>query len=200
MPRDQLVLIPTTLEEAIPAEHPVRMVDELLDQLDWSTWEAAYHGSFGQPPIHPAVLCKILIFATLRRIRSSRQIEYALKHSIDFLWLSSGRRIDHTTLSKDPDAKQGREVAHDLHEGARRRHRQRMARPEAKEAYHRRQHPGETPFAAMKAAFDMRRFLLRGLEGVAQEWLWGSTAFNVKKLLGLWDQVRPQLGNQPSAR
>ncbi len=36
----------------------------------------------------------------LRRIRSSRQIEYAIKHSIDFMWLVSGRTIDHTTISE----------------------------------------------------------------------------------------------------
>jgi len=100
MAREQLVLIPTALEAIIPDDHPVRLVDEILNQLDWSEWEAVYHGSFGQPPIHPSVLAKILLFAMIRRIRSSRQMEYNLIHSIDFIWLSSGRRIDHTTLSQ----------------------------------------------------------------------------------------------------
>lgn len=100
MPREQLVLIPTALEEIIPNDHPVRLVDEILDRLDWTTWEATYHGAFGQPPIHPSVMAKIMLFALIRRIRSSRQIEYELKHSIDFMWLASGRRIDHTTLSE----------------------------------------------------------------------------------------------------
>ncbi|MCA9155720.1 MAG: hypothetical protein KDA38_13070, partial [Planctomycetales bacterium] len=58
--REQLVLIPTALEELIPADHPVRLVDEILDRLDWTPWEAAYHGSHGQPPIHPSVLAKTL--------------------------------------------------------------------------------------------------------------------------------------------
>lgn len=100
MPRDQLVLIPTALQEIIPEDHPVRLVDEILDQLDWTTWEAQYHGSFGQPPIHPAVMAKILLFAMIRKLRSSRVIEYELKHSIDFIWLSSGRRIDHSTIAE----------------------------------------------------------------------------------------------------
>lgn len=100
MPREQLVLIPTALEQAIPADHPVRLVDEILDQLDWKDWEATYHGSFGQPPIHPSVMAKILLFAMIRRIRSSRNIEYQLKHSIDFIWLASGRRIDYSTISE----------------------------------------------------------------------------------------------------
>lgn len=99
MPREQLVLFSETLEERIPADHPVRAVDEMLDRLDWSQWEAAYHGSFGKPPIHPSVLCKVLLFAILRGVRSSRKIEYQIKHSIDFIWLVSGRTIDHTTIS-----------------------------------------------------------------------------------------------------
>ena len=35
-----------------------------------------------------------------RRIRSSRAIAYNTNHSIDFMWLASGRCIDHTTLSE----------------------------------------------------------------------------------------------------
>jgi transposase len=98
VPRQQLVLIPQSLEALIPPDHPVRLVDEILDQLDWTTYEAEYHGRRGQPPIHPSVLAKVLLFAMLRRVRSSRQIEYELKHSIDFMWLTSGRQVDHTTL------------------------------------------------------------------------------------------------------
>jgi len=100
LPRDQLLLLDLTLEQRIPMDHPVRILDEILSRLDWTSWEAAYHGSFGQPPIHPSVMCKVLLFAMLRRIRSSRQIEYNLEHSIDFMWLASGRTIDHTTLSE----------------------------------------------------------------------------------------------------
>lgn len=100
MPREQLVLIPTALEELIAPDHPVRLVDEILEQLDWSEWEAAYHGGHGQPPIHPKVMAKILLFGMIRRIRSSRNIEYELSHSIDFIWLASGRRVDHTTISE----------------------------------------------------------------------------------------------------
>lgn len=99
MPRSQLVLISETLEERIPAEHPVRALDEMLDRLDWTAWEAEYHGSLGKPPIHPCVLCKVLLFAIIRGIRSSRKIEYEIKHGIDFIWLVSGRTIDHTTIS-----------------------------------------------------------------------------------------------------
>ncbi len=100
VPRDQLVLFADTLEQRIPEDHPVRILDEILSRLDWTAWEGEYHGSFGQPPIHPSVMCKVLLFGMIRRIRSSRQIEYNLGHSIDFMWLASGRTIDHSTLSE----------------------------------------------------------------------------------------------------
>ena len=99
MPRDQIVLFAETLEDRIPEDHPVRLLDETLARIDWSLWEAEYHGSFGQPPIHPSILAKALLFSTIRRIRSSRSIEYEIKHSVDFIWLVSGRMIDHVTIS-----------------------------------------------------------------------------------------------------
>lgn len=100
MEREQIVLFQTSIDERIPHDHPVRMLDEILDRLDWTAWENTYDGRKGQPPIHPAVLCKVLLFAMTRRIRSSRAIEYNVNHSIDFMWLASGRCIDHTTLSE----------------------------------------------------------------------------------------------------
>lgn len=100
MPREQIVLFADTLEQRIPEDHPVRILDEILSRMDWTPWEAEYHGHFGQPPIHPSVMCKVLLFSMIRRIRSSRQTEYNLRHSIDFMWLASGRTIDHTTLSE----------------------------------------------------------------------------------------------------
>ena len=97
--RNQILLIPTSLEEKIPENHPVRLLDEILDGLDWTTWENTYNRKLGQPPIHPSILCKVLLFAMIRRIRSSRSIEYQIEHSVDFMWLVSGRTIDHSTIS-----------------------------------------------------------------------------------------------------
>ena len=100
VPRNQLVLFTTTLDERIPEDHPVRLLDEILDELDWCEWEAKYDGNMGKPPIHPSVLCKVILYAMTRRIRSSRAMEYAVTHSIDFIWLVSGRSLDHTTISE----------------------------------------------------------------------------------------------------
>ncbi len=84
---------------------------------------------------------------------------------------------------QNPESKRGREIMHDEHEPARRRHRERMKTEEAQKRYKIRAHKGETPFAVIKACFNMRRFLLRGIEGVRQEWRWASTAFNLHRLI-----------------
>jgi len=77
MLRPQIVLFATTLEDRIPEDHPVRLIDEILDRSDW---ESEYHSAQGQPPIHPKILSKVLLFAMIRGIRSSRNIEYTLHH------------------------------------------------------------------------------------------------------------------------
>jgi transposase len=96
--RKQQVLIATMLDDRIPLDHPVRLLDEILAGHDWTSWEARYHGKLGQPPIHPRVLASAILYGLIRRIRSSRQLEYAINHNIDFMWLVSGRSIDHSTL------------------------------------------------------------------------------------------------------
>lgn len=98
--RSQLVLIPTSLDDEIECGHPVRAIDEVLEGLDWSQFEGTYHGRLGQPPIHPKVICGVILFGLICRIRASRKLEEALQVRIDFRWLARGISIDHTTLSK----------------------------------------------------------------------------------------------------
>jgi transposase len=100
MPREQIVLIPITLDDRIPENHPVRLLDEILAGYDWSEWKAQYHGKRGQPPIPPRVLASLWFYALRLGIRSSRRLEYMATHNVDFLWLSAGHAPDHSTLSK----------------------------------------------------------------------------------------------------
>lgn len=97
--REQLVLFPTSLDEVIPEDHLVRVVDEILRTLDWSKFEAEYDGHLGAKPIHPRVLSAVILYGHLTRVRSSRQLEAALWCRVDFRWLAEGWQIDHSTLS-----------------------------------------------------------------------------------------------------
>jgi transposase len=98
MDRDQMALFSPTLDAWIPADHPVRLFDEILSRLDWSSWESHYFRCVGQPPIHPRILAGVILYGMSFGMRSSRSLERACANSIDFLWLTSGRRVDHSTI------------------------------------------------------------------------------------------------------
>lgn len=98
--RDQLFLFPDKLDSSIGADAPVRLLDAILDRLDWKAWEAGYKLVRGQPPIHPRVIAGVILYGLLKGIRSTRALEEAIQYRIDFRWLVHGRSIDHTTISK----------------------------------------------------------------------------------------------------
>lgn len=98
--RDQLVLFPERLDQAIAADHAVRLLDDILARKDWTPWERAYDLTRGQPPIHPRVLAGAVLYGLLKRIRTSRSLEEAIEVRNDFRWLVEGRSIDHTTICK----------------------------------------------------------------------------------------------------
>lgn len=100
MARQQMVLISSMLEQEIPPDHPVRLLDEILGGIDWSAWEAHYESVRGQPPVHPRVLASAILYGLSLGLRSSRQLERACLSSIDFLWLVEKRDIDHSTFCK----------------------------------------------------------------------------------------------------
>ena len=79
----------------------------------------------------------------------------------------------------------GRTISREEHESIRNAHAEKMSTEEAKEKYSRRRHPGERPFAVIKQQFGARRFLLRGLDQVRQEWHWLTSAFNLDRLLNM---------------
>ena len=77
--RDQMVLFPQRLDDAIPLDHNVRLMDDILSRLDWTKWEATYDLRRGQPPIPPRVIASVILYGNLTRIRSSRKLEEALQ-------------------------------------------------------------------------------------------------------------------------
>jgi transposase len=100
LPRDQLVLIPTTLGDCVSEDHPVRVFHDVLRSVDWSPWERHYCQVAGQPPIPPMIVAGAILYGLSLGIRSSRRLEYACKNSVDFMWLVEGRHIDHSTFCK----------------------------------------------------------------------------------------------------
>lgn len=94
----QLSLLPPSYDDLVPKNHPVRIVNMILDQIDLSSLEKGYKGG-GTSSYHPNVLLKILIYAYLRNLYSSRKIEEALKENLHFMWLAGTAKPDHNTIS-----------------------------------------------------------------------------------------------------
>lgn len=78
--------------------------------------------------------------------------------------------------------RKGRSVKRREEEEVHERHAQRMKDPGHREDYRLRRQTVEPVFGTLKEGRGIRRFLLRGLEGVRAEWSLACCAFNLKKL------------------
>lgn len=112
VPRDQLVLWTHRLEDSLPADHSARLVDEIFRSAAFTPlftdWTRQYHLLEGQPPYHPRDLAMLYCYGMLNRLRSSRQLESACSNRLDVIWLMSGQKPDHSTISAFVTANQQR--------------------------------------------------------------------------------------------
>ncbi|WP_217653698.1 transposase, partial [Leeuwenhoekiella marinoflava] len=81
--QSQLSLLPPSYDDFVPQNHPVRIVNAIVNRIDISSIEVTYKGG-GTSSYHPRALLKILIYAYLRNLYSSRKIEQALGENIHF--------------------------------------------------------------------------------------------------------------------
>lgn len=97
--QDQLMLIPPSLEEMIDKNHPVRVVNQVIDKVEIDPLFNKYKGG-GTSSYHPRMLLKVVVFAYLSNIYSSRRMEAALKENIHFMWISGMNTPDHNTINR----------------------------------------------------------------------------------------------------
>jgi transposase len=96
--RKQLTHLPPSLDELVPENHFVRVVDAVVDQLDLSEILLTYKGG-GNSAFSPKMMLKVLVFAYLSNVYSSRGIEELLHRDIYFMWLSGMSRPDFRTIN-----------------------------------------------------------------------------------------------------
>lgn len=95
----QTTLFPVSLDSKISQDSPVRLVNQIVDNLDISKIIDTYKGG-GTSSYPPRVMLKIVIFAYLSNIYSCRKIEDAVKDRITFMWLAGGLEPDHNTVNR----------------------------------------------------------------------------------------------------
>ncbi len=100
--RGATFLFPPTLEELVPADHPVRYVAAFVDGLDRAAWcelgiapEGAARGALAY---HPRVLLAVWLYGFMSGTRSTRELERACRERVAYFWLTGWQRPDHNTL------------------------------------------------------------------------------------------------------
>jgi transposase len=98
--RQERTLLGPCLDEQIGRDHGIRVLEAMLLEVDWASWEAAYacEGA-GRPPIHPRLMAGAILYGLIKRLRSTRDLEDATRMRFDFRWLLECRTIDHTTFA-----------------------------------------------------------------------------------------------------
>ena len=96
---DQLSLLPPSLDELIPSNHVVRVVRDVIDQINIDLILKKYKGG-GASSFHPKMMLKIIVYGYLSNTYSSRKIEQAVASNIYFMWLAGMQPHDHNTINR----------------------------------------------------------------------------------------------------
>jgi transposase len=95
-----MFLLPPSLRDWLPENHLVYFVSDVVDQLDLSKIESVYEkDERGQPPFHPRMMTKVLVYAYCVGVFSSRRIQKRLVEDIPFRVLAAGNQPDFRTIS-----------------------------------------------------------------------------------------------------
>jgi transposase len=97
--RQQIPLLPATYEEKISVNHPVRVVDGVIEKIDLRKLYSTYKGG-GTSSYNPKMLLKAIIYAYITNTYSSRKIEEAIKSDVRFIWLCGNCEPDHNTINR----------------------------------------------------------------------------------------------------
>jgi transposase len=97
---EQDLLLPPSLRDWLPENHLAHFVSDVVDQLDLRDIESVYEeDERGQPPYHPQMMTKILIYGYCVGVFSSRKIQKRLLEDVGFRMLAAGNEPDFRTIS-----------------------------------------------------------------------------------------------------
>lgn len=98
--RNQMLIFPVSLDQSIPDDNEVRLIDLFVDSLPLEKYgfKMNYQEN-GRPGYHPACLLKLFIYGYLNKTRSSRDLEKEAYRNIEVMWLLKRLQPDHNTIS-----------------------------------------------------------------------------------------------------
>jgi transposase len=96
--QQQILLLPPSLDELISADHLVRVVNQVVDNLDISAIINQYEGG-GSSAYNPRMMIKVMLYGYAMKIYTGRKLARALRQDVTFMWLAAGSRPDFRTIN-----------------------------------------------------------------------------------------------------
>jgi transposase len=99
--REQTSLFPEALDDLIPEDHLVRVIDAYVSRLDLKIlgFDKAVPKGNGRPSYDPADLLKLYLYGYFQRVRSSRRLEAECQRNIEVMWLLNRLKPDFKTIA-----------------------------------------------------------------------------------------------------
>ena len=100
--RDQGSLFPVVLDDLVPQEHLVRVIDAFVSRLDLVGlgFGKAEPAATGRPPYDPGDLLKLYWYGYLNQVRSSRKLERECGRNVELMWLVNRLAPDFKTIAE----------------------------------------------------------------------------------------------------
>ncbi len=97
---DQVVLLPPSVQELVPAGHLAHFVRDLVrESLDVSAILKPYTEDRGFPPYDPTMMTALLLYAYSQGLYASRRIAKACEERVDFMAVTARQSPDFRTIS-----------------------------------------------------------------------------------------------------
>jgi transposase len=95
----QAYLIPPSVDELIPEKPMVRLVSEVIDEMDIERLVRKYQVGGGASRYHVVMMTKLLVYGYKTKVCSSRMRAKAVGENGMFMWLAGGQKADFRTLN-----------------------------------------------------------------------------------------------------
>ena len=86
----QLLIDENFAEKVIPADDSVRLLDQIVEEMDLSVLRRAYNVRGRKPATSPSTMLKVVLYANMEGIYSSRKIRTACQRDVNYMWLLNG--------------------------------------------------------------------------------------------------------------
>lgn len=99
--REQMTLLPSSIEEYVGANDPVRAYNAFVEALDFRELGIELDSrKVGNSSYYPKSMLKLMLYGYSYGQRGSRKLERATYHNLSFIWLMGGLRPDYKTISE----------------------------------------------------------------------------------------------------